>query len=86
MGRVRVSTKTRGTHSSAREMGPASQSEEDGANATMSVAGHSTGKTGLQACSSQVLAMTRRWHPEGNRVTRHVLRHHLLRTNPGDRG
>ena len=63
MGRVKVPTRTRGTHSSAREMGPASESEEDGANVTMSVAGHSTGMTGLQACSSQVLAMTRRWNP-----------------------
>ena len=63
MGRVRVPTRTRGTHSSAREMGPVSESEEDGANATMSIAGHITGMTRLQACSRQVLAMTRSLNP-----------------------
>ena len=43
-GRVKVPARTRGTHSSAREMGPVSKSEEDGANATLSITGYLTGK------------------------------------------
>ena len=43
-GRVKVPTRTRRTHFSAREMGPASESEEDGDNATLSIAGYFTGK------------------------------------------
>ena len=43
-GRVKVPARTRGTHSSAREMGPVSESEEDGATATLSITGYLTGK------------------------------------------
>ena len=42
-GRVKAPTRTRRTHFSAREMGPVPQREEDGATATVSIAGYYTG-------------------------------------------